>query len=253
MSSHFRERGTGVRRLSASYKIKGGLNGGTLQTMLDSGEGGAGRSMGNWFLLNPDGYRGDEEPRESADLKTVVYDSVRDTWLCPFVMGVINTRVVRRSNGLQASYDRPYGRSFVYTEAMESKKRIKALGITAGLGATMGLVKYKLGRKLLARLGPSPGEGPSEETMNQGFTRVRYLGEGDDGSRALGTWTYRGDPGNRFTVMSLCESALLLATERDRLPGGAERGGILTPATALGLPLFERLVAAGLQAEVREL
>ena len=81
--------------------------------------------------------------------------------------------------------------------------------------------------------------------MNNGFTRVQYLAEGDDGSRALGTWTYQGDPGNRFTVMSLCESALLLATDRESLPGGAERGGILTPATALGMPVTPPSAAYG--------
>jgi short subunit dehydrogenase-like uncharacterized protein len=40
----------------------------------------------------------------------------------------------------------------------------------------------------------------------------------------------------------LGESALCLAFDRDKLAG---RGGVLTPSTAMGLSLVERLRAAG--------
>ena len=43
------------------------------------------------------------------------------------------------------------------------------------------------------------------------------------------------------------ESALCLALDRDRLP---ERFGVLTPATAMGGVLVERLRAAGMRLEV---
>ena len=43
------------------------------------------------------------------------------------------------------------------------------------------------------------------------------------------------------------ESALCLALDRDRLPA---RAGVLTPATAMGTVLAERLRAAGLTLEV---
>ena len=42
------------------------------------------------------------------------------------------------------------------------------------------------------------------------------------------------------TVAILCESACLLTTGHDALLGGATRGGLLTPAIALGLPVVER-------------
>ena len=45
----------------------------------------------------------------------------------------------------------------------------------------------------------------------------------------------------------LGESALCLALDRDRLP---PRAGVLTPATAMGTVLAERLRAAGLTLEV---
>jgi short subunit dehydrogenase-like uncharacterized protein len=50
----------------------------------------------------------------------------------------------------------------------------------------------------------------------------------------------------------VCESALCLAVDTQRLPGGPPRGGVLTPATALGELLAERLRAADVTLEVGE-
>jgi short subunit dehydrogenase-like uncharacterized protein len=59
-----------------------------------------------------------------------------------------------------------------------------------------------------------------------------------------------GDPGNRATTRLVCESALAIALQEESLPGGPTRGGVLTPATALGPVLVERLRAAGMTLEV---
>jgi short subunit dehydrogenase-like uncharacterized protein len=60
----------------------------------------------------------------------------------------------------------------------------------------------------------------------------------------------QGDPGNRATVKFLCESALSLALNMDELPGGLQRGGILTPATGLGDVLAQRLRQTGMLIEI---
>ena len=60
--------------------------------------------------------------------------------------------------------------------------------------------------------------------------------------RYLGKIEARGDPGYAATSVMLGESALCLALDRDRLP---DRAGVLTPATAMGATLAERLKAAG--------
>jgi short subunit dehydrogenase-like uncharacterized protein len=52
----------------------------------------------------------------------------------------------------------------------------------------------------------------------------------------------KGDPGYQATAVMMGESALCLALDADRLP---DRSGVLTPATAMGVPLVERLRAAG--------
>jgi short subunit dehydrogenase-like uncharacterized protein len=87
--------------------------------------------------------------------------------------------------------------------------------------------------------------------MDGGFFRTRLLAEAADGRKALATFSDTGDPGNRATVKMLCEAALTLAvTPRDALPGGAARGGVLTPATALGAPYADRLRKAGMTLSV---
>ena len=52
-----------------------------------------------------------------------------------------------------------------------------------------------------------------------------------------------GDPANRITVKCLCESALALACDTERLP---RRAGVLTPTTGLGEVLLERLAKRGI-------
>jgi short subunit dehydrogenase-like uncharacterized protein len=64
----------------------------------------------------------------------------------------------------------------------------------------------------------------------------------ESGRRYRATVSGRGDPGYAATAVMLGESALALALDGNRLPA---RFGSLTPATALGGVLVERLRAAG--------
>ena len=60
-------------------------------------------------------------------------------------------------------------------------------------------------------------------------------------------WPVLATPGYAATSVMLGETALALALDEDRLP---RRAGSLTPATALGGVLVERLRAAGHTYEV---
>ena len=81
--------------------------------------------------------------------------------------------------------------------------------------------------------------------MNHGWFSCDLVGIADDGRSARGRIRYEGDPGNRATTVMVCESALALALDAERLPGGTARGGVLTPVTGLGDVLVERLRRAG--------
>lgn len=101
-------------------------------------------------------------------------------------------------------------------------------------------------RGVLQRLLPKPGEGPSARSREAGWFLCELLGVAADGRRVHGLMRHRGDPSNQATVCFVCELALCLALHEPDLPGGLGRGGVLTPATALGDVLAKRLRQSGM-------
>jgi short subunit dehydrogenase-like uncharacterized protein len=203
------------------------------------------------YALNPTGER---EGPDERDRTGPFLDEDRGMWTGPFLMAGINTRIVRRSNALLGY---PYGRDFRYDEAMDTGRgfggRARARMLSAALAAfTAGAALSPTAWMLRSFVLPSPGEGPTAEERAGGHFRIVLYGdgEGDAPARVETTVAADSDPGYGATSRMLAESALCLArNEADGLGGG-----ILTPASALGLPLVERLNQAGitLEAEVRE-
>jgi len=134
-------------------------------------------------------------------------------------MASYNTRVVRRSNALQ---DDAYGRGFRYREVMGVGSGplapVKAAAVAGGLAALAGGLAFGPTRKLLDRVLPSPGEGPSEETRRRGYFRIEIHARTSSGARYLARVAANGDPGYAATAMMMGEAALCLALDRDRLP-----------------------------------
>jgi short subunit dehydrogenase-like uncharacterized protein len=95
-------------------------------------------------------------------------------------------------------------------------------------------------RQLLDRVLPDPGEGPSESTRERGLFHIDIHTTTSEGERLRCEIRAQGDPGYKATSVMLGESALCLAL--DDLPDAA---GVLTPATAMGRALADRLNAAG--------
>jgi len=246
------ERCTSVK---AAFSMRGGLNGGTAASMLNAFDEGVQVQLDDPFLLNPAGTApADLEPhRDPAGARR---DADFDAWLAPFLMGQINTRVVRRSAALLAaneSANGPYAKDFTYQEyARVGRGAGGALAATSlALGMAAGRAAMSLAplRRIAARFVPEPGAGPSERAMDKGSFRCDLVGVGERGTLERGRIAGRGDPGNRATTIFVCEAALALAQGGPSLPGGADFGGVLTPATALGSALAERLRAAGMTVE----
>ena len=248
-----RELGVSCRAVKAYYQAMGGFNGGTLASAFNLYDSGQMSQVSDPFLLDPSGDRSPEEIERNRDPESPQYDSDLGTWVAPFFMGAINTRVVRRSSALYSQWQEPYGSDFTYQEYLKFDSPLgwlQAAGMTAATALFTGAIQQPPIRSLLQPLLPQPGSGPSEKTMNEGWFRCELLGLTSDGGKVRGLICDRGDPGNRATVKFLCESALCLVSDRDRLPGGWQRGGILTPATGLGDVLAERLRNAGMTLEV---
>lgn len=233
-------RGVGLRKVEAFHSARGGFNGGTLATMVDlSVEGRQG--FGNPWLLSPGFEPSAEAHRLDRDPREVFFHEGAGLWTAPFVMGAINTRVVRRSVMLAEEAGHGYGRDFAYQEYWGSRSRAQAYGMLAMAGAANAAMTTKVGRTLVQRFGPQPGEGPSEASMDSGFFTVRYVAETEDGARITARMKGEGDPGNRSTVRFLVEAGALLAD--DALPAG---GGVLTPAMAFGTRILARCAPRGL-------
>jgi short subunit dehydrogenase-like uncharacterized protein len=253
MAQHIRERlGAECQEVKAYFQVNGGLNGGTMATVFNLIESGKTDQVKDVFLLNPEPKPAKQEAVRNLDPQLPFYDLDIATWVGPFFMGQINTRVVRRSNALFGQWQSPYGANFRYQEYMKFGGPLggmQAVGMTAGAALFNVALQTPL-RQMMKTMLPQPGDGPSETTMNNGWFRCELIGKTTDGRKVKGVIRDQGDPGNRATVKFLCESALSLALNFDQLPGGAQRGGVLTPATALGDVLAERLRKAGMVIEI---
>jgi short subunit dehydrogenase-like uncharacterized protein len=233
--------------------VRGGISGGTIDStrgQLDAvkADKEMRRAMLDPYALSPDRAA---EPNlgPERDPMGVIRDESLGGWLAPFVMGTVNTRVVRRSNALQGH---AYGRSLRYRELMLAGGLplgpLKAAGIAGGIAALFAGLSIGPTRKLLDRVLPDPGEGPSEAQRERGFFKIDIHTRTSSGAELVCEIAAPGDPGYKATAVMLGESALALALDTEQLP---EAAGVLTPATGIGERLAERLRAAGHSYEVR--
>ncbi|MPQ99103.1 enoyl-ACP reductase [Modestobacter sp. I12A-02628] len=244
----------GLRDVQLVATARGGFSGGTVDSLRGQletvrGDAAARRLAADPFSLSPDR---DAEPGVAQPADAGLPSRTADgRWTAPFVMAPYNTRVVRRSNALQGW---AYGRSMRYGEVMGAGRgpvgAVAAAAITAGLAGGVAAMGFPPTRLLLDRVLPAPGTGPSEAVRARGFFRSVVDAVTEDGSRYRATVAGQGDPGYAATAVMLGESVLALALDTDRLP---DRSGSLTPATALGGVLVDRLRAAGHTYEVAAL
>lgn len=235
--------------------MKGGPSGGTIASL--QGELEAARAdhalarlLADPYALSPDR---DAEPRlgDERDLRGVQNDRELGTWVGPFVMSSINTRVVRRSNALQGW---SYGPRLRYREVMGFGSgplaAAQAGAVAGGVAALVAGLSMRPTRAALDRVLPSPGEGPSERQRERGSFRIEIHARTSSGARYLCRVAAQGDPGYKATSVMFGESSLCLALDAERLPS---RAGVLTPATAMGDELTQRLRLAGQTLEVERL
>lgn len=244
----------GLVEVQLEARARAGISGGTLESMrgqLDAMRSSTAlRSLAaDPYALSPDRTREPTTPQPPD--AGPVRRSADGTWTAPFIMAPFNTRIVRRSNALQRW---AYGRSLQYGEvvgvAPGPAGAVIARAVALGLRAFTGAMAFPPTRKVLDRFLPAPGTGPSTSTQRAGWFHSQVTARTEDGQRYQAIAAGPGDPGYAATAVMAGETALALALDGDRLPPAK---GSLTPATALGNVLIERLRAAGHTYQVTKL
>ncbi|KAL3152250.1 hypothetical protein ABBQ32_001329 [Trebouxia sp. C0010 RCD-2024] len=234
-------------------KISGSASGGTIESILNQ--------LGNepWkdqkaaahpYSLNPPSSR----QGSTTDQLLPKYNKDQGCWTCPFIMSSVNTRIVRRSAALQSSL---YGENFKYNEALKAGSFIGAafVSLATGLGAAAALVPPL--RFLIRKVVPKPGQGPSKKVQEAGFwsATVSARSQAAAGEQPVLVKAHIADPardpGYWSTSRMLLEAAICLAqqTEEAKLIG-LQPSGVLTPASALGMLLVDRLRRAGFKFDI---
>lgn len=235
-------------------KLAGELSGGTIASITDvvraaSADPETRRLLEDPYTLTPDRAAEPElgsQPDYPWRRGRQIAQELDGTWTSGFLMASTNTRVVRRSNALQHW---AYGRRFRYSECQSVGSSVLApvaSAVAAGVGAAVtglgGRFFDKVPERLVERILPKPGTGPSERTRERGHYVVETYTTTTTGARYRATMSQQGDPGYKATSVLLGESGLALALDRDKL---TELRGVLTPAAAMGDALVARFPAAG--------
>ncbi|KAG9049597.1 hypothetical protein FS837_009797 [Tulasnella sp. UAMH 9824] len=240
---------------ASAFAVRGqNISGGTAATMLDIFGGGVpgwvrGRLRDPWLL----------SPRLIPPPKFVYHLPCTSILGFFYPMSPVNGAVVRRTWGLYqlnardsvtTTPETPYGPRFEYQEFLECGNYPVAIlgnfaiGLFFGLMALSSAFRWFVQQFLLYK----PGSGPDERKFEEGWLRLTNVTSSDEEKPRFVKTVIRGkgEPGYFLTSVMVGEIALaLLPASRERLPALAKKGGVLTPASALGQELVDRLRETG--------
>ena len=222
--------------------MRGGLSGGTIATALNIAKvikenPNLRRELVNPYSLCPRGHGFKSRQKQVK----VEFDETFNTWVGPFFMSSINTRIVHRSNVLSHS---SYGQNFKYNEAMMTARglrgKYRAKAIYWGLALFFIAAGVTPIRALLSRfILTKPGNGPSVEAQHSGFYDFRFAGTTQTGDQIIVKVLGDMDPGYGSTAKIIGQAAACLAFD----VSSNVQGGFWTPSTILGDKLIDRLAA----------
>ena len=168
------------------------------------------------------GFKGPKQPPGSKP----AYEEDLQSWAAPFMMALINTRNIHRSNMLMGF---PYGKEFVYDEMVLTGAGEKG---EANAKRVMAANTEKTGPGA-----PKPGEGPSKEERENGLYDLLYIAIASDGRQVRAAVKGDRDPGYGSTSKMISECAICLLRDTPDVPAG-----IWTPGAAMQHRLIKRLV-----------
>ncbi|KAH7912758.1 Saccharopine dehydrogenase-domain-containing protein [Hygrophoropsis aurantiaca] len=185
--------------------------------------------------------------RGSCSAMTLNRQVVFRTWGLHELTSQLNAR---DSETAETSKALTYGPNFKYEEFMVFPSFFQALMHTVLINiGTITLSICSWARKLARRLLPKAGDGPSDEYLEKGAVQITNVTTSTDPqSRPTvirTTFDGRGEPAYLLSSIMVAESALCIILNGRELPPVAKSGGVLTPMSAFGDVLVERLKACG--------
>jgi short subunit dehydrogenase-like uncharacterized protein len=240
---------------------KGGVSGGTIASVINLIESSSSETLmattNPYFLCPRETQTGKQLEATEGAVKTqnmdsfgFAYDKIEETWEMPWIMQSINTRVVHRSNALSGH---KYGRNLIYREVMGAPNAAVALFVSMLYPFVGALLYFPPTRAIIKRLLPRQGDGPSKEERETGFYKINFWGIGrkpgssEDVIVRGSVSSQNEDPGYKGTAKLIAESAVCLAKDASTLPATY---GVLTPSTAMGEAILNRLRKKNVKFEV---
>lgn len=212
------------------------------------------RLLDDPYALSPN--RAAEPTADDTDLPLYrgeeIDPSLAGLWTSANVLGRYNTRSVRRSNAL---LNWRYGSRFRYTETASMGNTVAAPTFAAMTNATIAGAA-RLGGPYLRLFPPgllellSTRRTAGHDTTWPGHYRVETYTTSTAGTRYRAVVTQQGDPGYAATSVLLAESAMVLVRDRHKLTALT---GVLTPVSAMGDVLLDRLPPAGVKIDIERL
>ena len=205
--------------IQSYYTTKGGLNGGTIATMLNKlASGGDNQRVGADVLVAAGKYAESEgkveEKNNNPKPPTLIqpkgarfFGFVRriQRWSTPFIMSGVNARVVYRSvSDLQQAGNYSF-KYFGYSEQSSLGRwyaPISFITTSIMLLCLASLGPFAWFRRTLSYVVPAPGQGPSEKSIEQGFMRLHVFAKSNSGQKEELQCFFSGDPSNKATVFS---------------------------------------------------
>jgi short subunit dehydrogenase-like uncharacterized protein len=193
-------------------EAKGTISPGTINSMVSLFENASFReifSMANPYYLNPLDHASHRPLVPYQDAKTFTYASDRylggydylsKTWAIPYIMQIVDTRIVNRSNALQ---DFAYGRRFIFNEKTKVTSYFVSLLLSFALAVFHVFMLTPWTRYFLKLILPRIFRGPSQELLDEGYFRVTISGKGKETTTGRDKVmkccieAHQGDPGYR--------------------------------------------------------
>ncbi|KAJ3211392.1 hypothetical protein HDU82_005956 [Entophlyctis luteolus] len=259
IADHFAKQGKKTESVRALViNGMGGISGGTLHTMagiIASSSFSDLMRLSDPYIITP---RSEEpENRPAASPVVLGYNKDLSLYEALSVMAAGNGAYVRRSWGLLKG---AYGPNFQYYEAMAFNNIFQSALLV--LGSTVGgsAMFFPPTRWLIKKLVPQGTNTASEQTLRSSDGFMKFVGQAEDGSKAIAEFKTRGDFGYVATGTMLAEAAMCLALDRSKLDASAAeagsfgilQGGILTAASAGGMILVNRLQKIGFKISVAD-